>query len=115
MSEKLPNGVDLDVIRQAYGWTVDYDWNVHALTAGDQGYEETGIRLDAATRRVLDDDTRRTRALGSDDWDAIEEAVAGWVDEVNADRVDRFRTLLATLKGLREAPHEPAPNPEAQP
>jgi hypothetical protein len=74
VTEAMPNGAKLDVIRRAYGWTVDNDWNVMGLTAGDHGFEETGIQLDAATREALDrertlvppalvDGVRKLRAL----------------------------------------------------
>ena len=42
----LPNGVNLSVIKHAYGWTVDVYGEVHGLTAGDQGFEGTGIIID---------------------------------------------------------------------
>lgn len=43
--EILPNGVNVAVVRRGYDWTVDVDGKVMALTAGDQGYEETGITI----------------------------------------------------------------------
>lgn len=42
MSTKL----NLDVLRKAYGWAITDDGEVHGLTAGDMGYESTGIKLD---------------------------------------------------------------------
>lgn len=35
--------IDLDVLRKAYGWTVDYTGQVCGLVAGDMGYDGTGI------------------------------------------------------------------------
>lgn len=41
---ELPNGADLRVIRQAYDWTYDTETGeIMGLTAGDHGYEGTGI------------------------------------------------------------------------
>ena len=39
-----PN-IKLDVIKQAYGWTISNDGEVLALVAGDEGYERTGIKI----------------------------------------------------------------------
>ena len=50
---KLPNGADLAIIRDSYSWTIDYDGQVHGLTAGDHGYEPTGIVCDKETVTVL--------------------------------------------------------------
>jgi hypothetical protein len=38
-------GIDIDVLSRAYDWTIDIDGELHGLTAGDMGYEPTGIKL----------------------------------------------------------------------
>lgn len=38
----------------AYGWTYDVDGELHGLTAGDQGYEPSGLFLDHFTKKYLD-------------------------------------------------------------
>jgi hypothetical protein len=44
MSEQAKtNGIDLEVITTAYGWSIDREGQVWGLVAGDQGYEPTGI------------------------------------------------------------------------
>lgn len=40
------NGAKLDVIRRAYEWALTVDGEVWGLTAGDMGYEHTGIVID---------------------------------------------------------------------
>ena len=35
-----------DVIRRSYGFTITEDGELHGLTSGDMGYEDTGIRID---------------------------------------------------------------------
>lgn len=35
--------IDLKVICEAYGWTIDINGQVCGLVAGDMGYDETGI------------------------------------------------------------------------
>jgi hypothetical protein len=47
------NGLDPVVIATAYGWTYDVDGEVHGLTAGDQGYEASGIKFDPPTMDIL--------------------------------------------------------------
>ncbi len=39
------NGVNLGVVRAAYAWTISDDGEVYGLTAGDHGYESTGIKI----------------------------------------------------------------------
>lgn len=38
-------GIHLDVLLMAYDWTYDVDGEIHGLTAGDHGYEPTGIKV----------------------------------------------------------------------
>jgi hypothetical protein len=40
------DGVRIDVLTQAYGWSIDIDGELHGLVAGDMGYEPTGLRLE---------------------------------------------------------------------
>lgn len=35
--------VDLEVVKKAYGWSIAEDGQVHGLTAGDMGFEPSGI------------------------------------------------------------------------
>ena len=53
--EILPNGVNLTIVGQAYGWTFDNEGHVLALIAGDGGFEKCGIQFDEETREVLAD------------------------------------------------------------
>ena len=46
--EIIQNGVNLRVIKQAYDWLLDDDGSIHGLTAGDHGFEPTGIKLSMA-------------------------------------------------------------------
>jgi hypothetical protein len=44
--------IDLDVINQAYGWTISEDGELLALTSGDMGYQPTGIHLSGETLKI---------------------------------------------------------------
>lgn len=48
-----PVGINFDVLRRSYGFTLDDDGEVHGLVAGDMGYEPTGIKLCAETMKVI--------------------------------------------------------------
>lgn len=45
-SEPTLEGVKLNVIARSYGFELSSDGEIHGLTAGDQGYEQTGIKLE---------------------------------------------------------------------
>lgn len=38
-------GIDINVLTHAYDWTISIDGELYGLTAGDQGYENSGIKL----------------------------------------------------------------------
>ena len=38
-------GIDINVLTHAYDWTISIDGELYGLTAGDMGYEGTGIKL----------------------------------------------------------------------
>lgn len=38
-------GIHLDVLLMAYDWTFDVNGEIHGLTAGDHGFEATGITV----------------------------------------------------------------------
>lgn len=44
-NEPSGNGVDIRVVRAAYDWDAHEDGTLYGLTAGDQGYEPTGINI----------------------------------------------------------------------
>lgn len=48
-AELAPNGADLRVVRAAYGWTINENYELDGLTAGDMGYEPSGLQLDSPT------------------------------------------------------------------
>lgn len=37
--------IDLNTIKQSYGWTIADDGEVWGLVAGDMGFEPTGIKI----------------------------------------------------------------------
>ncbi len=39
-------GVNFDVIKRSYGWSIGSDGQLYGLVAGDMGYEPTGIFLE---------------------------------------------------------------------
>lgn len=39
------SGINIDVLTHAYDWTIAIDGELYGLTAGDQGYEPSGIKL----------------------------------------------------------------------
>jgi hypothetical protein len=44
--------INLDVINQAYGWTISEEGELLALTSGDMGYQPTGIHLEGETLKI---------------------------------------------------------------
>lgn len=44
--------IDYDVIRKAYGWTIDVNGHLHGLINGDHGYEPTGIQLSETDLKI---------------------------------------------------------------
>jgi len=46
------SGIDLAVIQRAYGWVLDNEGQLLGLTAGDMGYEPTGIKLDGTDLEI---------------------------------------------------------------
>jgi hypothetical protein len=51
VAQEAGNGARLDVIARGYGWQVHTETGeLYALTAGDHGYEPTGIIIDADSR-----------------------------------------------------------------
>jgi hypothetical protein len=47
VNEMRRNGLVPEVIARAYGWAFTVDGDVHGLTAGDMGFEDSGIKIDA--------------------------------------------------------------------
>lgn len=60
-SDILAN-LNTDIIKAAYGWTIDIHGELHGLVAGDMGYEPTGIKLDGVTLEIWE--------LGIEAWQA---------------------------------------------
>lgn len=51
-TNKRLDKIKFDVIGSAYDWSIDIHGNLLGLTAGDHGYEETGIQLSGVTLSI---------------------------------------------------------------
>ena len=43
---KIEYAINIETIKRSYGWTLTNEGELFALTAGDMGYEPTGIFVD---------------------------------------------------------------------
>jgi hypothetical protein len=52
----LQNGADIGVIHRSHDFTIDQEGMILGLTAGDMGFEPTGIKMDPETTQSMKDD-----------------------------------------------------------